>query len=229
MLLAAALVQLAFMQPSASANADLVWLQGCVEQIDVDPAAAYEEGMAWSQEHRRAEGWRCAAMALVDLGRPAEGARRLEALGASPTHGSSGWRAEVLSQAGNAWLIAGNAAGARRALTDAITLMGEDTQVMPDLLIDRAQAHALAENWRLAEEDLNRAIDLRPDGALAYRLRAVARMNQSAFALAVADAERAVALNPQDIDALLVLGHTREAQRTGQPVATAPAVLQPDS
>jgi tetratricopeptide (TPR) repeat protein len=229
MLLATALVQLAFMQPTPGANADLVWLQGCIALVEIDPARAYEEGMAWSQENRRSEGWRCAAVALVDLGRPAEGARRLEALGSSPEHGSTGWRAEVLSQAGNAWLIAGNAPAARRALTDAITLMGDDATALPDLLIDRAQAHAMAENWRLAEEDLNRALDLRGEDALAHRLRAVARMNQNAFALAVADAERAVALAPQDIDALLVLGHTREAERLGQPVATAPAALQPDN
>jgi len=229
MLLAAALVQLSLMQPTPSANADLVWLQGCVALIESDAERAYEEGMAWSQEHRRAEGWRCAAMALVELGRVPEGARRLEALGSSPEHGSSGWRAEVLAQAGNAWLIAGNAPAARRALSDAITLMGDDASVLPDLLIDRAQAHALAENWRQAEEDLNRALDLRTEDALAYRLRAVARMNQSAFALAVADAERAAALDPDNIEALLVLGHTREAQRTGAPVATAPAVLAPDN
>lgn len=229
MLIAAVLVQLAFMQPSAAAAADLVWLESCVDSIATDPNAAYEAGMAWSDAHRRPEGWRCAAMALVELGRTAEGARRLEALGNSPQYGTSGWRAEVMSQAGNAWLLSGDGASAQRALTSALTLMGDDPDVVPDLLIDRSQAYALTENWRAAEEDLNRALDMRGSDPVAFRLRAIARMNQRAFDLAVADAERAVALAPSDVDGLLVLGAMREAQRTGAPVVTGPAVAVPSN
>lgn len=227
MSIAAILVQLALLQGSPAASADMIWLEQCVAQIETDAEAAYEEGMAWSDQHRRPEGWRCAAMALVELGRAGEGARRLEALGSSPDYGSAAWRAEVMVQAGNAWLIAGNGVGAQRALTDALTLMGDDPSTVPDILIDRSQAFAAQENWRRAEQDLDRALDLAPESAVAFRLRAIARMNQSAFDLAVADAERAVALAPTDIEALLVLGHTREAQRTGAPVATAPAVPMP--
>ncbi len=227
MSIAALLVQLALLQGSPAAAADMVWLEQCVAQIEVDAEAAYEEGMAWSDQHRRPEGWRCAAMALVELGRAGEGARRLEALGSSPDYGTAAWRAEVMVQSGNAWLIAGNGPGAQRALSDALVLIGDDTTYLADILIDRSQAMALQENWRGAEQDLDRALDVAPQSVVAFRLRAIARMNQNAFDLAVADAERAVALAPSDIEALLVLGHTREAQRTQTPVATAPAVPMP--
>jgi len=224
MSIAASLVQLALLQGSPAAAADTVWLEQCVAQIAVDAEAAYEEGMAWSNQYRRPEGWRCAAMALVELGRAAEGARRLEALGSSPDYGTAASRAEAMVQAGNAWLIAGNGAGAQRALTDALTLIGEDMTHLADILIDRSQAFALQALWRQAEQDLDRALDRAPENPAAYRLRAIARMYQNAFDLAVADAERAVALDPTAIEGLLALGHTREALRTGVPVAPGSAI-----
>ena len=69
-----------------------------------------------------------------------------------------------------------------------------------------------------AEEDLSQSLDIRPDDALALRLRASARMQQSSFDLAEADAQAAVRLEPRNVDNLLVLGNVRESKRTGSPV-----------
>jgi Tfp pilus assembly protein PilF len=89
---------------------------------------------------------------------------------------------------------------------------------MPDLLIDRARAYAMEGDYRHAEEDLSAALDKRPGDALALRLRATARMRQSAFQLAEADALAATRAEPGNVDNFLVLGHVRESIRTGQPV-----------
>ena len=124
----------------------------------------------------------------------------------------------MFSQAGNAWLLAREPGQARSAFTRAITIVQGDPPQLPDLLIDRARAYAMEGDYRHAEEDLSRALDIRANDPLALRLRASARMHQNAFDLAVADAEAAVALEPRSVDALLVLGHTREAKRTGRPV-----------
>ena len=124
-------------------------------------------------------------------------------------------RAELWSQAGNAWLLAREPGQARSVFTRAITTMESDRQQLPDLLIDRARAYAMERDWRPAEEDLSRALDIRPDDALALRLRAAARMNQRSFELAQADALAAVRLEPGNQENTLVLGDVRESIRTG--------------
>jgi Flp pilus assembly protein TadD len=127
-------------------------------------------------------------------------------------------RAELFSQAGNAWLLAREPARARSSFTRAITTIESDRTQLPDLLIDRARAYAMEGDWRRAEEDLSRSLDIRPNDALALRLRAAARMHQRSFELAEADALRSLTLAATEDDrvgAALVLGHVRESQRTG--------------
>jgi Flp pilus assembly protein TadD len=92
---------------------------------------------------------------------------------------------------------------------------------LPELYIDRARAYAMEQDYRLAEEDLSRALDLRPNDPLALRLRASARLRQNAFQLAEADAQQALNFSTteqQRVDAALVLGHVRESIRTGTAV-----------
>ena len=191
--------------------------QQCVALIEHDPERAYEEGMAWSAETHELGGDRCAAMALIEQGRNEDGARRLETLAIGL--GDDATRAELLSQAGNAWLLARDPGHARSAFTRAIELMRGQNEFLPDLLIDRARAYAEENDYRHAEEDLSRAIDIRPGDALALRLRADTRMKQNSFDLALADAEAAVAIEPTNVDALLMRGHAIEAKRTGRAVS----------
>ena len=165
--------------------------------------------------------YRCAALALVAQNRIDEGARRLESLGAALNPADTAMRAELFSQAGNAWLLAEEPGRARSAFTRSISTVSPNDPGMPDLLIDRARAYAMEQDYRHAEEDLSAALDKRPNDALALRLRASARMHQSSFQLAEADATQALQLarTEQDrIDAALVLGHVRESVRTGAPV-----------
>ena len=95
--------------------------------------------------------------------------------------------------------------------------MQGDPAQLPDLLIDRARAYAMEREWRLAEEDLSRALDIRPSNALALRLRATARMQQRSYELAEADARAAIQLEPTNQENTLVLGDVLESIRTGAP------------
>jgi len=190
----------------------------CIALIDSDPARAYEEGMAWAAEAQALNAYRCAALALIAQNRHEEGARRLESLATAVNPADGGLRAELFSAAGNAWLLAREPSRARSAFTRAITTMAPGASQLPDLYIDRARAYALEGDYRQSEEDLSRALDQRPNDALALRLRASARMNQNAFQLAEADALQAlnVATTEDDrVGAALVLGHVRESVRTG--------------
>ncbi|MCL4714427.1 MAG: hypothetical protein KJZ75_05940 [Hyphomonadaceae bacterium] len=191
---------------------------GCVAMIDDDATRAYEEAMAWAAEGQAVGAYRCAAMALIAQNRFDEGARRLDSLGGAVNPAETAMRAELFSQAGNAWLLAHEPARARSSFTRAISTVASDPAQLPDLLIDRSRAYAMEGDWRKAEEDLSSALDLRGDDALALRLRAAARMRQRAFDLAETDALAATRLEPDNVDNFLTLGNVRESRRTGTPV-----------
>lgn len=219
MTIAALLLPLALLQSgvATTAGGDARFAQ-CLALIEQDPERAYEEGMAWAAEAQALNAYRCAAYALVAQNRADEGARRLESLATAVNPEDTALRAELLSQAGNAWLLAREPARARAVLTRAIAVMDSDPSQLPDLLIDRSRAYAMEAEWRLAEEDLSRSLDLRAQDALALRLRASARMHQSAFDLAEADAIAAAQIEPDNVDNYLILGHVRESRRIGAPV-----------
>lgn len=215
----AALIALALLQGAPAEQSDR--LQHCLAIVEQDPVRGYEEGMAWAGESQSLNAYRCAAMALIAQNRLEEGARRLESLASAANPALTALRAELLSQAGNAWLLAREPGHARSAFTRAIATVASDPEQLPDLYIDRARAYAMEADDRRAEEDLSQALDLRADDALALRLRATARMRQRAFALAEADALRALNISTSEEDrigAALVLGHVRESARTGAPV-----------
>lgn len=217
MTIAAALIApLLLMQSGAAPTAER--FAQCLSQVEANPGRGYEEAMAWAAETHTMNAYRCAALALVAQDRFEEGAQRLESLAAALSPEETGLRAELLSQAGNAWLLAREPGQARSAFTRAISTLQSTPGQLPDLLIDRARAYAMEREWREAEEDLSRSLDIRPNTALALRLRAAARMHQSAYDLAEADALAAAQLEPANVDNLLVLGHVRESRRTGSPV-----------
>lgn len=218
MTIAALLLPLALLQaaePPADTDARF---QQCVALIESHPDRAYEEGMAWAAETHSMLGYRCAAMALVGEHRYEEAARRFQSLATALSPDLTALRAELFSQAGNTYLLDRNPSSARSAFTLAIATLHGDRQQLPDLLIDRARAYAMEGDYRHSEEDLSHSLDIRPHDALALRLRATARMQQSSFDLAEADAQAAVNLEPTNVDNLLVLGNVRESKRTGTPV-----------
>lgn len=218
-IVAALLVPLMLAQTSAApaGNAAAERFAQCVALIDENPARAYEEGMAWAAEAQSMSAYRCAAMALIAQNRFEEGARRLQSLASAVNPENTGLRVELWSQAGNAWLLAREPGQARSNFTRAITTLQSDPQQLPDLLIDRSIAYAQEREWRLAEEDLSRSLDIRPQSATALRLRAAARMNQRSFELAEADARAAIRLEPTNQENTLVLGDVLESIRTGAP------------
>jgi tetratricopeptide (TPR) repeat protein len=215
-MLLALLLPFALLQSADPAPASADRFGQCVAAIEADAEAAYEEAMAWAADGAEIDAYRCAAMALSSQDRHFEAAKRFESLAVTISHTEASLRAELSSQAGNSYLLAREGALARAILTQAVTLMASDAEALPDLLIDRARAYAMEGDWRHSEEDLSRALDLRADDPLALRLRAEARMRQNAMQLALADAERAVTLEPASVDARLVLGNVREARRTGE-------------
>ncbi len=174
----------------------------CLEQAAKEPAEAFEEALAWASQGGAEAARHCAAVALLHNGQPEAAATRLEQLAQDMRLHTPARRAEVLAQAGRAWLEGRNTARAAAAFTAAQELAPEN----PELWIDRAEAYAAAENYWEAIDDLNRAIELDRRRADAHAFRAAAYRMVSETSLAMEDANRAVELNARLPDGWLERG-----------------------
>jgi tetratricopeptide (TPR) repeat protein len=213
-ILAAAAISIAMLQNVSTdfAQREATRLDACIARIDVDAEEAYEDALAWSFEGNRPGARQCVALALVALGQEAEGAARLEELANATDGGTMEQRALYLTQAGNAWLVAGAPEAAVVTLTNALKIMPDDA----NLLVDRASAQILLGKWPEAIKDLDKALSASPGLAAAHQLRAEARLNMNDLEPALADVKAAMTAEPDNIDTLVLRGRIREAIRLSE-------------
>jgi len=183
----------------------------CMDEARQKPAAAFEDANAWRIAGGGHPAEHCADVALIGLGRYADAGTRLEALADAMSKGPTELRAEVLGQAGQSWLLAGDPARAGAALTAAIALTPND----PDLLTDRAEAFAGEKKYREAITDLDRAVALDGKRIDALVFRASAHRALAQYDLARRDVDAALRLVPNAPDALLERGNIRSLTGDG--------------
>lgn len=192
--------------PGAQNNGDSLEQQEyetCMRLTRVDPAQAFEHSLAWRDRGGGPAAQHCSAVALIMLGHEAEAAERLESLATGmPDDTPPEAVAEILAQAGLAWLDAGDASRARAVQSAALELAPKN----PDILIDRATAYFATANYWEAIDDLNLALEIARERADAFALRASAYRHVDVFDLALEDADRALELDPQHPEALLERG-----------------------
>ena len=112
----------------------------CTALIASNPGAAFDSALAWRYEACGAPAWHCVGLSLVALGYHAEAGEVFERMAEDMAPGRDSLRAQVLGQAGQAWLQAGEPGRARAVLDAALEL----DPVNPELLIDRAQAGSMS-------------------------------------------------------------------------------------
>jgi tetratricopeptide (TPR) repeat protein len=172
---------------------DAAAYEKCLDLARKNPSEGFETGSVWRDHGGGLPAEHCVALALVGLKEYGEAARRLEKIANRMTlRESTTLRAEVLSQAAEAWLEAGSPEGAEGALTSAIELAPRN----PDYFVSRAVAHAQRKDYKGAVQDLNRALALGgPRGdALAYRAAAWRFLGD--LKQARLDADKAVQIDP---------------------------------
>lgn len=179
--------------------------QDCLSLANLNPTAALGVAAEWSKAKGGAPADHCLAMALVELKRYPEAATRLDALGRAA--GMGNLRASVFDQAGNAWMLAGNAARAASSFSAALALSANDA----DLYADLARAKAMQKAWSEAESDLNAALALQPGRADFLILRASALEAQGKMKEARDDVDAALKLRPNSAEALVQRGEIERA------------------
>ena len=115
----------------------------CMKRATEDPADGFEDAMQWRDLGGGDPARHCVAVAMLNLGRPAEAADRLEQLAISMRTKPQFVRAQVLAQAGQAWLEAKQPERANAVLTAALELVPANV----DLLVQRSEALAAARNY----------------------------------------------------------------------------------
>ena len=200
--------------PPRSAEADAETYDRCMKLARENPREAQTLAQAWLARGGAHPADHCAAVALIALGKYQEGATRLQTLAqAMIMKAPAALRADVLDQAGQAWLLAGDPVRAYAAEGQAVSLKPSD----PDLLIDRAEAAASAGYLDQAVADLDRVLKTHPDrvDALIYRASAYRALDR--LDPARADIDKALARAPHSAAALLERGNIRrlEGDATG--------------
>ncbi|WP_300380513.1 hypothetical protein [Henriciella sp.] len=184
-------------------------LNACIELVDEDPEAAYEESLRWLGEGAVPPARHCNALAMIGLENYKEGAARLEELANAPDAGGEADRALYLAQSGNAWLTAGYPDAAVTTLTNALKLAPNDGDVRKD----RAAAYLMKDEWQKAISDLDRSLARYPNDVEALQFRARANLNLDRLDAAEADMSKALLLDGENIDTLVLRGDIREAKR----------------
>ena len=133
--LATALLGLWLSSPALAAKP--MAYQACLALVDENPVDAYSKALAWRQDEGGPAALHCMALALVGQGDYAHGARIFEE--AARLMESRAGAAEqvppLLSQAGNAWLLAENGEQAFRMFDEALNRRSLPGFMKMDLLM----------------------------------------------------------------------------------------------
>lgn len=180
----------------------------CLALAHVKPQQAYNEAGAWRDTGGGFPAQHCQAVALIEMKKYPEAAKRLEDMAAAMMGVNPRLRGGVLDQAGQAWILAGKPAKANVDFDAALNFEPGD----PAILIDRAEAYGLQKKFFKAIDDLNRVLDKYPDrvDALIYRASAYRQIGQ--LGLALDDVTRALKIDPNTVAGLLARGNIRRLQ-----------------
>ena len=174
----------------------------CIQLSKVKPDQALELASKWAAIGGGDGAGHCRALALIGLKDYGQGASELEDL-AQKSKAAASLRADILEQAGQAWLLQGEPTHAYNAQTAGLKIAPEGSPQHILLLVDRAATLAEGAKFKEAIIDLDAALALQPDHSDALAFRATARRNLGDVDAALADAEHAVKSDPKNVNALL--------------------------
>ena len=211
---------LPFLLLAAPAAAEIRSAGDCAAAIAADPARAREEAAVWQRLGGGTPASLCEADALAATGAHGTAAALLTNLARDPNRAIPyDARAVILADAASQWLAAERPDLARSTLAAADALVPPDTA----RLVLAARIAAALDDWPAAQTSLEAAIAREPGDALTHALLAAALRHQDEPAAALAEAERARALDPDLPEALFETGAA--LAETGQPEQASQAWL----
>lgn len=183
----------------------------CVREVSIDAAQAYERANRWRKGDGGGAAMHCEALALSELQVFPSAAKLLERLARLDEIEDDEQRAEILLQAGHAWLLADRGKKARQAFDDGLDHVSLETHPLlgSDLLIGKARGFVLDEKWDDAVQILDDLISIFPQQYDAILVRASIKRADGDFAAATRDIATYLALLPDEISGLMERGFLR--------------------
>jgi tetratricopeptide (TPR) repeat protein len=182
--------------------------ESCMAQARKEPDEGFEAASIWRDHGGGFPAEHCVATALYALKQYGEAATRLERLAQEMVTETPPMRADVLSQAADAWMQADQPKSAAADLGAALKLVPGNF----DYTMSRAAAEAKAKDWNGAIVDLNSVIAKAAPRGDAFAQRASAYRALGDLKDAAVDAENAVKTAPDLPEAWLERGNIRRMQ-----------------
>lgn len=179
----------------------------CVDLIGRDVALGRRAAEAWASEGGGAPALHCLAIADLAAGFPKLAAVRLTEISERGDAGDKRARARLLAEAALAWLDAENPQQAEIAVGDAKKI----APLLPELDFVAAKVFADAEKWQSAADAVTAAEKAGVASPEAFVIRARAHRALGRDADAANDVVAALALDPYDLDALVLRGELQQA------------------
>ena len=178
----------------------------CVAMIETAPEKAVVAASEWRVDGGGIEARQCLGLAYIALDKFGEAATTFTGAAESAASDKPDKVAPLWAQAGNAWLLAGNAASARAALDKAIAL-GGDPLTLGEAHLDRARAVVAMGDQAAARADLDAAIGLVPADPMAWLLSATLARRLGDLPRARNDIAEALKRDPYAADILIESGN----------------------
>ncbi|MBL94083.1 MAG: hypothetical protein CFH06_00072 [Alphaproteobacteria bacterium MarineAlpha3_Bin5] len=173
----------------------------CIELAESKPQIGLERAKSWMDLGGGVVANYCAAISLLNMGLEQDAALNLENV-AERLYDHENFKRKVLIQAGHAWLLAKDYKRAFSIFSNALKLYPGDASI----LLDRAYARGMVNDYSGAVLDLNFSIAIKPSEPLGYVLRGTAYRYLDKMILARKDIEKALELDPNFVEALLERG-----------------------
>lgn len=181
----------------------------CVRLANADPQKAIDMAIDWRTRFGAYDAEYCLGIAYINNDNFEVGASKLVQVAPFYKEKTPKFAMTIYSQAANGFLLAGLFENALSSINQALDLEPQNG----DILIDRARIYAELEKWADSEQDLTKAMELRGPLGFGLRLRAEAKLQQVKYDAALEDIEKAILLEPKEVDNYLIRGRIREAKR----------------
>lgn len=181
--------------------------RNCFILAKTKPEQGWEEALTWQSLGGGEAARHCGAVALIGMGKYGEAATRLETL-ANESVRDDIVRAEMLAQAGQAWMLLGNMQRADAAQRAALILSPGN----PDIMLDQAVLLAQLHHYNEAVDVLSQVLRVQPNRVEALTLRGSAFRYLDNIPGAEDDIANALKLDSDFPDALLERGILRRMQ-----------------
>ena len=179
----------------------------CTALVKSDAARAIQVANDWSSKSGGLAARQCLGLAFAQLERWPEAAAGFEQAAADAETAKDRRRADFLVQSANAWLAAGDAAKARKAIDSALASTLLSPELRGEAYFDRARADVALGDMASARSDIDQGLKLVPSDPFGWYLSAALAQREGRLQRARADIAKAMEGAPDDADVLLLAGN----------------------